>query len=146
MSSTANSNTADEEPDQEFSPCRYERRIFLPPQFLSQMDFHDHPLLPDGIQSLADDYYRYRQPGDSGFYFSSSEWSVDDLFFTPLLRAVWRGNHRIVQLLLEKGCSPSFGNSRGVMPLELAKRLGDDTSIKMIMSFWNQPEQLQVGQ
>lgn len=146
VSSTANSNTADEEPDQEFSPCRYERRIFLPPQFLSQMDFHDHPLLPDGIQSLADDYYRYRQPGDSGFYFSSSEWSVDDLFFTPLLRAVWRGNHRIVQLLLEKGCSPSFGNSRGVMPLELAKRLGDDTSIKMIMSFWNQPEQLQVGQ
>lgn len=145
VSSTSNSNTADEEPDQEISPSRYERRIFLPPQFLSQMDFHDRPLLPDGMQSLADDYYRYRRPGDSSFYFSSYEWSVDDLFFTPLLRAVWRGNHRIVQLLLKKGCSPSFGNSRGVMPLELAKRLKDDTSKMIMLSYYDRPGQFLAG-
>lgn len=140
------SNTADEEPGQEISPCRYERRIFLPPQFLSRMDFHDHPLLPDGRQSLLYDYYRYRPPVNSNFYFPKYEWSVDDLFFTPLLRAVWIGNHRIVQLLLNMGCSPCFGNSRGVMPLELAKRLEDNTSTRIIMSFWNQPEQFQAEQ
>ncbi len=143
MSSTVKSNTADERQDQQISPCRYERRIFLPPKILSQMDLDDHPLLPDGMQYLVDDYYRYGLPPNPNLL--KYKWSIDDMFFTPLSRAVWRGYHSTVHLLLKKGCSPSFGNSRDLTPLLLANRLKDDTSKIMMLSYYDRPGQFLAG-
>ncbi|KAE8364266.1 hypothetical protein BDV27DRAFT_157996 [Aspergillus caelatus] len=118
------------------SPYQVERRIFLPSGF--EIIKQNEPLLNDGLQFLRRDYY-LEQPykdGDSDVIqnlgHSSTEWLLDDLFFTPLLRAVWKRNYPALKLLLENGCCPHFGNSRGLTPLLLATKLKDNTSSVML--------------
>ncbi|KAE8141248.1 hypothetical protein BDV38DRAFT_279154 [Aspergillus pseudotamarii] len=118
------------------SPYQVERRIFLPLGF--EIITQDEPLLNDGLQFLWRDYY-LGQPykdGDSdvprNVGYPSTGWLLDDLFFTPLLRAVWKRNYPALKLLLENGCCPHFGNSRGLTPLLLATKLKDDTSSVML--------------
>ncbi|KAL2834083.1 hypothetical protein BJY01DRAFT_239253 [Aspergillus pseudoustus] len=131
------------EEEAKLSPYQVERRIFIPPIFqqiacsgegalkdkvgkelgrIHQNDFLD--ALPGQKQNHSPSWITLTD--DEGL--PKHPWVLDDLFFNPLLRAVWKRNYRAIRLLLSDGCSPHFGNARGLTPTMLVDRINDATS------------------
>ncbi|KAL4933770.1 uncharacterized protein BDV17DRAFT_67832 [Aspergillus undulatus] len=120
---------------EDISPRRFERRVFLPPKIKSQIDVGNQQLERDSLFFILRDSPQDNLHGNIHHMAWRCDWTVDDIFFTPLLRAVWTRNHCAVLLLLKHGCCPHFGNSRGLTPLLMAERLGDATSSAMLAAF-----------
>ncbi|KAL4879895.1 hypothetical protein BJY04DRAFT_219700 [Aspergillus karnatakaensis] len=122
--------------DEKTAPFFTERRILLPPIF--------RYLLSNGyglIEGVNNELKRFHQSDyldslnqhptpipQQERELSKHPWYIDDLFFTPLLRAVWKRNYGAIPLLLDHGCSLHVGNSRGLTPVILAQRMGDPIS------------------
>ncbi|KAL3458788.1 hypothetical protein BJX64DRAFT_291819 [Aspergillus heterothallicus] len=135
----------DENPGEaaKLSPYRIERRIFLPPIF-QQVACNGGRALKEDVRKELENFQRNdyldalsdqgeAQPRISRKIADSDDDKallkqplvLDDIFFSPLLRAVWKRNHPAIQLLLSHGCSPYFGNSRGLTPSMLVDRMDD---------------------